>query len=845
MRATRLALGILVFVGLSLAVAYPGLDSDQTLVYGRSAACFYPQSHFFATEIAHGRWPVWNPDQSAGAAPIAHPRLGLYYPLRAVFWLLPFDWAYKVYVLAHLPLAMLGAWALGKRTGFRWEVCVWMGVAYGLCAPVLMQTSNVPCLISAAWLPLMLCAADRCAETGWLRDRLHLGLVWSLMLLGGDVQTTVVAVYVTGAFLAFAVVGRWRQVTWRQGLSRYAGSLAVAALVLVSLCAIQILPAWEQARLGGDVGQSGPRLDAVRLCELALPNLFGRSIPEHTHWLPPRVGHGDFWSLSLYVGLLTCLLAVSALRHLREWRVVFAALLAVVALGPATGVLSYIWHHVAVVLPGLDTIAVSEACVIFAVVAIVWLAGRGMQQLAHSLEHRPPRSSLWAIPPAGVAALLVAVAAGVAVGALLQWREQALLVLFGQPVVLDHLVFGRGQPDHVFVQVVQTLAQAALVALALVAVAMTAGPGRRWAAAGLCVLVVVTAADSWWANRWLVIWGDRTALTQPGPVLKAIADHRQTLDRAGPFRVYRAPDWTPDGMPSRAAARPIERGVRWLANTLRPDLNLLAGTAVVDGHARHQTRDYQEAVRVERRTTPTRDDWFYAHRRPALDLLGATYFVLPARSDHRDAARSSVGLRNNTDPLLENRADDYRVLVNRHACPRTWIVPLSRLTTDACPLWSMPTSPTHSAPARPSGRSVDVDEEVWLRDVPERWLGHGSSRARLGRPGASIRYPSPSVVRVETDPIEADAYLVVADPFYPGWRAYAGDGQPRPVLRAYGLVRAVPLLPGDRTITMRYEPAWFRWGAVLSAIGLMDLVLLWLLSGWTRRGRSGQVELAS
>jgi len=85
-----------------------------------------------------------------------------------------------------------------------------------------------------------------------------------------------------------------------------------------------------------------------------------------------------------------------------------------------------------------------------------------------------------------------------------------------------------------------------------------------------------------------------------------------------------------------------------------------------------------------------------------------------------------------------------------------------------------------------------------------RWEERGINRMRL------------SVVS------DRPALLVIADNWFPGWRARV-DGQDAPVLRAYHSLRAVPVDAGTHTVELYYRSGLLR---VSLAISLAILALL-------------------
>lgn len=83
---------------------------------------------------------------------------------------------------------------------------------------------------------------------------------------------------------------------------------------------------------------------------------------------------------------------------------------------------------------------------------------------------------------------------------------------------------------------------------------------------------------------------------------------------------------------------------------------------------------------------------------------------------------------------------------------------------------------------------------------------------------------SPNEIRLRVD-TPTEAYLVLSEVWYPGWRASV-DGVPVPVLRANYAFRAVRLAPGEHQVRLTFAPrAW------LLGLGISGLTLL-VLAGW-------------
>ncbi|HUP27640.1 MAG TPA: hypothetical protein VM409_04330 [Chloroflexia bacterium] len=96
--------------------------------------------------------------------------------------------------------------------------------------------------------------------------------------------------------------------------------------------------------------------------------------------------------------------------------------------------------------------------------------------------------------------------------------------------------------------------------------------------------------------------------------------------------------------------------------------------------------------------------------------------------------------------------------------------------------------------------------------------------------GVSVGQYSPGSIRLQVDAARP-ALLVVAESWYPGWRALV-DHQPVAVLRANYLSQGVVVPAGSHVVELEYSPGSFRYGLLVS---LGALVMLALMIMWTRR----------
>ena len=129
-----------------------------------------------------------------------------------------------------------------------------------------------------------------------------------------------------------------------------------------------------------------------------------------------------------------------------------------------------------------------------------------------------------------------------------------------------------------------------------------------------------------------------------------------------------------------------------------------------------------------------------------------------------------------------------------------------------------------------------VDSDQWARelmddpryDEREKLVVHQPPGLPLSGSvaGGSARVltfaPEEIVLEIET---AANALLSLSLPDHPGWAAHI-DGEPVRILRAYAGLSAVEIPAGQHVLTLRFAPASYRIGAVISAITWFGLALI-------------------
>jgi hypothetical protein len=223
----RFALVLIFLIALTIFIS--PLARQEVFTLRDHLDYFQPLRWFTADELRAGHLPLWNPYNASGEAWLANPQTGVFYPPAWLFLALPFPTAYMLFLLLHLLLLGWGAYFFFARDASP-EAAMLGAIAFMLSGPVLSLLDVNNNLASLAWIPLVLwCAAERAPVRG--------GLALALTFLAGEPFLAAVA-----ALLYVCV-------------SRKVRDVAMAAVIALGACAIQLLPFLEliagSDRVGG------------------------------------------------------------------------------------------------------------------------------------------------------------------------------------------------------------------------------------------------------------------------------------------------------------------------------------------------------------------------------------------------------------------------------------------------------------------------------------------------------------------------------------------------------------------------------------------------------------------
>ena len=719
--------------------------------------------------------PLWNPYIMAGRPMLADAQSAPYSLYTLPAYIVSFWRSLAVSAVLKLLVTAFGMFLFARIAlgiGFLGALLSGVVLAFGL-----FMVAWLPWPLSSVWsfIPWLLLLTDRLVRRPSRLAAAGLAAVVALQYLSGHPESSFHVLAVTAAFGMLRVTQRWR------GAGRAAGwrsiGAAVGAIILgTGLAALVLLPIGELVLNSADLTQRAHQAyvttPARYLFAALLPDYWGR--PTQTEL------SGFLVQRAFYAGALSLLLAGCALAVRRDAERVFFAVLGLLSLAVVVGLQPFTF--LIRLIPGFS-LAHNTRLVIFYLLGVAVLAGYGLDAVARSRALREPRRRDLVMVGWGTVIVLALAVLGA--------RHELVPRLLGaavrvavkiDPMPSASLTDGPAtiRMASAIVWVVCAIAAGGLVLLAL----------TRMISPRLFAIVAVSliCADLFYAGM-----GENPAIP--------ISHARQPA--TGAIRYLQ----------SRRPARFIGASASGGAIALPPDTAIRYGLYDARGYDLPVEKHYDA---LWRRTVsdakllipPTQLAPITPSSLRTFDLLGVAD-ILQAPSD---PPLRAPGLR------LAYRGPDARVYANAGAMPRAALVgAVTVVGSDAAALDAI-TAPGFDP------RRVAIAEQA-IPDLPSTPPPPSAENARI------VAYASERVVvRVHA---ARSALLVLSDLAYPGWDATL-DGRPVPIWRVDYLLRGVRVPPGSHTIAMRYAPASWRVGWIVSA-GSLCVLLALVASGLAAR----------
>ncbi len=766
---------------VALAMFWPLLFGGQSLWFRDTLGDYYPEARLTADAWRSCELPLWEPAIGLGYPYLADPHSMVLYPLSAIFLLAGFPLAYSLFVGLHFVLTGTFMYLLLRR----WELPAWtaaLGGASLMLAGFTVSTASLTTLLRGlTWMPLAWLAFDRFLETGTARWVAATALVLAVQGSGTDPQ------YVLFTALQLVIVPAFspRRRPARPGVA-LAGWLAACGLAL-ALLAYQYLPLAELASAGGRLsGVAGSELawfdvNPANLYNLVLPVPY----PDPATFLYYASFSGFrapfFPDLHLGVPLLLLILASLGWRSSdseapdgaaaagRGRAALAAAALALGALALALGRHTPLFEWAAGVVPGMGLFRYPAKYLLLAAVPTAVLAAMG----AEGLVRGPRACAAWFRRGSAIAAAALAVVLAAAE----VWGAEITTAFLGAAVA-------RQLPE----------------AAERLRGAWTMGAWAAFVLAGACWGLARTGGRGGRLPVWAGAAAGLLACLELGLVTS------RGLPTAPAWRATEEPRLARSMGPGGSRGRPVRFWCKRPRKVLMSEERTLAFYSVRDSELLDQLRGAPfglGSVLASLSLPMPAGRWLEGQ---FLRVEGAAADRLAGALGARFVTESAEGAVAGT-ALASARGARLRALEG--ALPRVFV----------------------AGRARPASAGEQLPATAALLALPGTAVFEGAPGVEgelrpVGAASAGLTAGSARGLDVSFA-LEGRGLLVVADAWYPGWRAEV-DGRERPIVKVAGLFRGVAVAEGERRLRMRYEPLSFRlgcWVSLLAAAGCCLLLL--------------------
>ncbi|MBN1641130.1 MAG: oligosaccharide flippase family protein [Anaerolineae bacterium] len=793
------------------------------------------------------RLPLWNPYLWAGAPFLADAQHSALYPFSLLFYVLPLTEAYGWFTVLQFWMAGLSMYVLARTLGANRFGATLSGIVYPLSSVYVVSTVFTMIIAAMVWLPLLLAAIEQVVRAqmrgGSGVTTIYViggALALGCQMLAGHPEITYYTGLVMGLYalarLAYAVIAAHGHAqAWTRALRTGAWLLA---LVVLGGCigAAQFVPLYEfvsdNFRAGSESYETiiSWAFPARRAIALLVPNFFGN--PAHHAWFdilrwewvpvgrnilgqatdPP---HTIYWGIKnaveggSYVGVLPLLLAlVGAIAPLRRrspdaghsgapyagFAAAFFGLLALFALSLVFGLPTY---RIVFALPGINQLHSPFRWLFPYTLSVAALAGLGATALTGRRLDAAPRKLVrllgWAALGGGLAGIIALLIALPLTGQLAPFAERVM-----RSLAKADTAFASGRMFLMYEW--PQLALFATLLAASGALLLTSGrPLRLPRRLGGYSLWRPLAAIAVGVDLFLIGYGFNPAAKPEWlaftPPSIAYLKEQQALDPHFRITTYIADD-----------EKPLNANTPWLYDI--QDVRGY-GSAIAKQYVDYVSLVWEQFELLYNRVSPIPTSQPQALDSPLLDLLGVRYVV----TTHEIAS-----------PRYELVYDaEVRIYRNSGAMPRAFTLPA--------------TSAVYTGDLAEAMQRYDPRHHAILDgEAPP-----GTPDPVTGSPQrATIAQYAHNEVYVDVN-VSEPSWLILADSYYPGWRAYArpqggseSDERELTIVRHAGNFRAVLLEPGQHTVRFKYTPTSVKVGFFMCFLGATVLLLMLVVWLWRR-----------
>lgn len=295
-----------------------------------------PARVFQIQELAHGRFPLWNPYIFSGTPFFADMNLSLLHPFNLLYFVMKPFRALTVGILLLFLVGSVGMYVLGRTFRLGRFASLAGAIVFGFSGSLIVYANNISILQVAVLVPWVMATWLRYVKRMTGRHFVIFVSVASLQVFSGHPQLTYYTWLVLLGYAFFAKPSFQMAKHWLK-----------AALLVVLITSVQTVPfikfMLESTRIGQDFVQaSAGSVHPLSLIRLILPGIMG-DLSRGTAWIQAGSMHG-------YIGFIPLLLLPFAGKNsVGKFFFIISVLSLLLAMGKHTPVFWIAYH----IVPGI------------------------------------------------------------------------------------------------------------------------------------------------------------------------------------------------------------------------------------------------------------------------------------------------------------------------------------------------------------------------------------------------------------------------------------------------------------------------------------------------------------
>ncbi len=756
---------------------------------------FYPWALYFKESISRGELPLWNPYASSGQPFLANSQSRPLDPFNVLFLAFKdFVFAFNLILILQLYAAGVFAYLYLRRSLKVGRFGAFLGGTLFMLNGVFAAWLEWRWMVGGVlWLPLIFLLLDKSWQRKSFFYAVAAGIPLAASFLGGMIQSTLGILFTLWLYSAIRGVIEYRAIRQADVLFRAFRLVGTATVVGISLAAVQLFPVIEllaQSQRSFDlrcefIAWLGGLPKNLLLSILLIPTFINpfwagvQSLDFRTFIIWPTFG-GNPTEYQGYVGIAALILAFLAVRYAgsKDSIVFFWLGLLTLVLSFSTPVNLFLYYRV--------FFAYTFAVSVLAGLGAHWLVSSKTPGLYVATVNR------WLVR---FLVILLALLLG---GTVILYFAKPQILEIGEAYIKAHPLPGPDTRlenlEAFYRNYLITSPTMYWTPLVLGAVILVFNLYRRSTFRlpifQFALLSVVSAELLYFGIRY-------TPIVSASYFFPRTATTDFLLRDKSLYRILPVRDLSKDFL------------------VMPPNTNMPYRLHSVIGYDSLLIKRYSELMRlIETGTTSWMDqrcapkfyqvEWPTRYDSKLLDMLNVKYLLV----------RPGVEIRE--DKFRNVFAGELNIYENKNFFSRAFLVPKARIVA----------TPKAVLEALLSD-DFDPGREVILEArPPERaQVDHANGKS-------SVEFLSYSAQRVTLRThLAEDEFLVLADSYYPGWKALV-NGIVVPIYRANYVLRAVFLKRGQSIVEFVYDPLSFRLGKWTSFSSLLLVLAILLYGAW-------------